>query len=238
MLAPNGGQQTWSFDQAGRITGTTWPTGTVSLFTQTVTLDAAGQRTASNDSWGSTSYGYDLAGRLTSASYPDGSSEADQYDASGNRTVITGTSTLAGSNVITNTYDLADELTGVASTQGNTSYSYDGAGNQIGSHGITGVVTNTYNDLQQLTGVVGPGTNARYVYDGQGDRLRGYEQSGISWALSTDVQDLAGGLSDLVSDGAADYTYLAPGAGGAPAGRRWRTTPRAAPGPAIWPPTC
>jgi len=80
LLAPNGGQATWSYDPAGRITGTTWISGTTSLFTQTVTLDAAGQRTMSNDSWGTTSYGYDAAGRLTSASYPDGSTEADQYD--------------------------------------------------------------------------------------------------------------------------------------------------------------
>jgi YD repeat-containing protein len=116
LLAPNGGNQTWSYDGAGRITGTTWISGTTSLFTQTVTLDGVGQRTTSSDSWGSTSFGYDTAGRLTSAGYPDGSSEADQYDAGGNRTVITSTITLSGTKVITNTYDLVDELTGTAST--------------------------------------------------------------------------------------------------------------------------
>jgi RHS repeat-associated protein len=215
-MAPNSGEQTWSYDGAGRITGTTWLTGTTTLFTQTVTLDAAWQRTASSDSWGSSTYGYDTAGRLTSASYPDGSSEADQYDASGNRTVITGTTTLAGTNVITNTYDLADQLTGTASTQGNTTYSYDGNGNQTVSYGITGIVTNTYNDLEQLTNVVGPGTNVSYVYDGQGDRLRSYEQSGTTPVLYNDAQDLEGGLSDLVADGINDYTYLDPGTGEAP----------------------
>jgi RHS repeat-associated protein len=216
LMAPNGGQQTWSYDGAGRITGTTWISGTTSLFTQTVTLDAAGQRTNSNDSWGSTSFGYDTAGRLTSAGYPDGSSEADQYDASGNRTVITGTTTLGGTNVITNTYDLADEQTRAVSTVGNTTYSYDGNGNQTASYGITGIVTNTYNDLGQLTQVQGPGTNVSYVYDGQGDRLRSYEQGTTAWTLHNDVQDLEGGLSDLVSDGTADYTYLDPGSGAAP----------------------
>jgi len=79
LLAPNGGQESWSYDGAGRVTGTSWFTGTTGLFTQTVTLDAAGQRTVSHDSWGTSSYGYDAAGRLTSASYPDGSTEADQY---------------------------------------------------------------------------------------------------------------------------------------------------------------
>ncbi|MGH2390327.1 MAG: hypothetical protein ACRDIE_19165, partial [Chloroflexota bacterium] len=80
----------------GRITGTTWISGTTSLFTQTVTLDGAGQRTASSDSWGSSTFGYDAAGRLTSASYPDGSTEADQYDAGGNWTVITGVAAFIG----------------------------------------------------------------------------------------------------------------------------------------------
>ncbi len=216
LIAPNGGEQTWGYDGAGRITGTTWLTGTTSLFTQTVTLDAAGQRTASNDSWGSSSYGYDTVGRLTSASYPDGSTEADQYDASGNRTVITGTTTLSGTSVLTNTYDLADELTGTASVGGSTTFSYDGDGNQTASYGITGIVTNTYNDLDQLISVVGPGTNVSYVYDGQGDRLRSYEQSGTTPVLYNDAQDLAGGPSDLVSDGTNDYTHLDPGSGAAP----------------------
>ncbi|MGH2346849.1 MAG: hypothetical protein ACRDG4_16610, partial [Chloroflexota bacterium] len=70
LAAPNGGEQSWSYGGAGRITGTSWISGTTTLFTQTVTLDTAGQRTASNDSWGTSSYGYDSAGRLTSASYP------------------------------------------------------------------------------------------------------------------------------------------------------------------------
>ena len=72
QAAPNGGEQTWGYDGAGRLTSTAWSAGATALFTQTVTLDMAGQRTQSRDSWGTTSYGYDGAGRLTSASYPDG----------------------------------------------------------------------------------------------------------------------------------------------------------------------
>ncbi|HVC79789.1 MAG TPA: RHS repeat-associated core domain-containing protein [Chloroflexota bacterium] len=226
LLAPNGGQQTWSYDTAGRVTGTSWISGTTSLFTQTVTLDAAGQRSMSNDSWGTSSYGYDPAGRLTSASYPDGSTEADQYDASGNRTGITSTSPVAGTSVVTNTYDRADELTGTTGTPGTTTYSYDGPGRQIGSTGSGGLVTNTYNDLGQLTQVQGPTTNVSYVYDGQGDRLRSYEQYGPTPVLTNDVQDLAAGLSDLVSDGTADYTYLTPGSGQAPVSAYTQSTTR------------
>ena len=226
LLAPNGGQATWSYDPAGRISGTTWISGTTSLFTQTVTLDAAGQRLQSADSWGTSSYGYDQDGRLTSASYPDGSSEANQYDAGGNRTVITSSTPLSGTSVLTNTYDLADELTGSAGTQGNTTYTYDGNGNQIGSIGPTGAVSNAYNDLGQLTQVQGPTTNVSYVYDGQGDRLRSYEQYGPTPVLTNDVQDLAGGLSDLVSDGTVDYTYLEPGTGAAPVAAYNQSTTR------------
>ncbi len=216
LLAPNGGQESWSYDNAGRVTGTTWISGTTSLFTQTVTLDVAGQRTQSADSWGTSSYGYDAAGRLTSASYPDGSTETSQYDAGGNRTVITSSTPLSGTSVLTNTFNLADELTGSASPQGTTTYIYDGNGNQLGSLGPTGTISNTYNDLGQLTTVTGPTTNVSYVYDGQGDRLRSYEQYGPTPVLFNDAQDLAGGLSDLVSDGTADYTYLTPGIGAAP----------------------
>jgi len=161
-------------------------------------------------------YTYDAAGRLTSASYPDGSSEANQYDASGNRIVITSTTPLSGTSVLTNSYDLADELTQSQGTAGTTTYRYDGNGNQLGSLGPTGTVTNTYNDLGQLTQVQGPTTNVSYVYDGQGDRLRSYEQYGPTPVLTNDAQDLAAGMSDLVSDGTADYTYLAPGTGAAP----------------------
>jgi YD repeat-containing protein len=90
LSAPNGDAQSWSYDDAGWITGTTWISGTTSLFTQTVTLDAAGQRTNSNDSWGTSSYGYRAAGWLTSANYLDGSTEADRLGAGGNHAVING----------------------------------------------------------------------------------------------------------------------------------------------------
>ncbi|HUY53913.1 MAG TPA: RHS repeat-associated core domain-containing protein, partial [Candidatus Nanopelagicaceae bacterium] len=141
-----------------------------------------------------------------------------------NRTVIT--STLSGTSVLTNTYDLADELTLSHAPVGTTTYQYDGNGQQRGSLGPTGAVTNTYNDLGQLTQVQGPTTNVSYVYDGQGDRLRSYEQDGPTPVLTNDVQDLAAGMSDLVSDGTADYTYLTPGSGQAPVSAYNQSTTR------------
>ena len=213
--------KTWSYDPAGRLVGTAWQDATdTALFTQTATLDAAGQRTALDDSWGHTTYAYDQAGRLTSAGYPDGSTEADQYDPAGNRTTITSSTVLSGTVTTTNQYDAADELTTSATSggpsSGATTYSYDGAGNQTGSSGPAGTVTNTFNAQNQLIQVTGPQTNSSYVYDGQGDRLRSEEQYGPSPQVHDDAQDLVGGMSSLAGDGQQDYAYLSPGDGSAP----------------------
>jgi YD repeat-containing protein len=163
---PNGGVQQWGYDLAGRLVSTSWQAGSTSLFTQTATLDSAGQRKTLADSWGTTTYGYDLAGRLTSAVYPDGSAEANQYDPAGNRTVITNTVTLT--TVTSNLYDHADQLlSSSASANGGgpalTTYAYDGNGNQTGSTGPTGLITNTYNLQNALVQVAGPQTSVRYV---------------------------------------------------------------------------
>jgi len=218
LTAPNGGTETWNYDGAGRLTGTAWVSDTTTLFSQTATLDPAGQRIALDDSWGHSAYGYDSAGRLTSAQYPDGTTEADQYDADGNRLALTGTSPLSGTSVTQNQYDAADQLTTSAGAQGATSYSYDGAGNQTGSVGPSGTITNTFNDLNQLTQVTAPNATARYVYDGQGDRLRSLTQAGVqsSPTIQNLAQDLVGGLSSVASDGTNDYSYLTPGSGQAP----------------------
>ncbi len=142
LSAPNGGAETWTYDGAGRLTGTAWVSDTTTLFSQTATLDPAGQRVALDDSWGHSAYAYDSAGRLINAQYPDGTTEADQYDADGNRLVVTGTSPLSGTSVTQNQYDAADQLTTSATgATGTTSYSYDGAGNQTGSVGPSGTVT-------------------------------------------------------------------------------------------------
>ncbi len=64
--------------------------------------------------------------------------------------------------------------------------------------------------------MVGPSSNLTFVYDGQGDRLRSYDASSGTPTLSNYAQDLEAGMSDLVSDGSADYAYLNPGSGQAP----------------------
>jgi len=169
---PNGGKQHWAYDGAGRPRDTWWAGPGVTVpFTQTATLDAAGQRTVLQDTAGSTTYGYDGAGRLTSASYHGGSTEQDSYDQLGDRTTITSTTALSGTAVTTNSFDAAAQLTTSAVTggqPGTTTYGYDGNGNQTGSAGPAGTVTNTFNQQGQLTRVSGPATSETFVYDGQG----------------------------------------------------------------------
>ena len=278
LVAANGTTQHWGYDQAGQAVGATVVLSGTAQFSQTDTLDAAGERTAQDDTWGHSSFGYDLAGRLISASYPDGGSEQDQYDGAGNRTMITSTvallstpvpatasptatialtgtatvtatatltstvtasptasatvppptptvtgTTTFSTTVTTNNYDGADELTASSAAPVGfvgpivpTTYSYDANGNQTGSVGPTGTISDTYDLRNELVQVAGPSTNESFVYDGQGDRLRAEDLSGPTPVLANDAQDLAGGLSDLVSDGSADYTYLTPGSGQAP----------------------
>ncbi len=235
--APNGGEQTWGYDNAERLDSTTWVSGSTTLFSQSVTLNAAGQPTVVADSWGTTTYSYDSAGRLHTASYPSGVSETDGYDADGNRLSISSTGGVSGTTLVTNTYDLADEpitsTTTISSSQTlTTTYTYDGNGNQILASGPISATVSTYNQQNQLIQVQGPTTDLQLVYDGQGDRLRSYEQLVPTPVIVNEVQDLVGapgnrantgaqplpdGLSDLVNDGTQDYLYLQPGSGMAPA---------------------
>jgi len=188
--SPSGAVTQWSYDGAGRLTGTTALSGTLTVFSQTATLDAAGQRRILQDGQGTTSYGYDSAGRLISALYPDGTSEQDQYDAAGNRLLITATNALSGTSVTANGYDNADELLTSTTGVSTTVYGYDGAGNQTSSVGPSGTTINSYNDLEQLTTVTGPTTNLSLVNDGQGDRLRSYEQGTPVWQVRSQAQNL------------------------------------------------
>ena len=52
VVAANGTTQHWSYDRAGQAIGATVVMSGTTLFSQTDTLDAAGERTAQVDSWG------------------------------------------------------------------------------------------------------------------------------------------------------------------------------------------
>ena len=108
---------------------------------------------------GTFTYGYDADGQLTSVQTPAGEIITYQYDAAGNRVAVVdnGTSTLYTANNL-NEYTQA----------GNTSYTYDSAGNLISKTDSTGTTTYSYNVLNQLVSVDSPAGLATYQYDALG----------------------------------------------------------------------
>jgi YD repeat-containing protein len=52
LVAANGTTQHWGYDPAGQTVGATVSISGTALFSQTDSLDAAGERTAEDDTWG------------------------------------------------------------------------------------------------------------------------------------------------------------------------------------------
>jgi RHS repeat-associated protein len=135
-------------------------------------------------------YGYDALNRLTSATYATGSSYAYGFDKVGNRTSQT-----VGGATTTNQYDAADRLT----SANGVAYSWDDNGNLLSD----GVNSYSYDFANRLTGVT-QGTNSfAFNYDGLDNR---YRQT-VNGQSTTDTLDLAGGLSQVLYDGAYSYYY-------------------------------
>lgn len=165
---------TFGHDSDGRRTSMSDGTGQSSY-----AYDSLGRLTSTTDGHGdSTSFGYDLAGNQTSITYPNGQTVTQAYDNAGQLTSVTdwlgNTTTFAWDpdsneaaitfpsstgNVDTNTYNDADQLTGISMAQGtNTlasfSYARDANGQviQASSTGLNDPTHNyTYNSLNQLT---------------------------------------------------------------------------------------
>ena len=155
-------------------------------------------------------YSYDALNRLTGATYTAGEDYAYSYDPAGNRLTQT-----VGSLTTAYQYDTADRLT--------TAYQYDTAdrlfcinGNQItcengvpvtwddnGNLLADGVNSYTYDTANRLTAVNGAGSSFSFAYDGLGNRY----QSTANGQTTTYALDLAGGLSQVLSDGANTYLY-------------------------------
>jgi len=131
---PNGVNSVYDYDAAGRQVGLQHAGITETLATYTYTLDALGRQVAVTESLragvGLTvttrviSHTFDGAGRLSHSAYSTGEAFTYQYDAAGNRTVVTGTTPLSGTVVTTNSYDAANRLTARSRSDGH-SYTYD-----------------------------------------------------------------------------------------------------------------
>jgi len=208
LTFPNGRTSAYSYDDAQRLTSIDTSFGGQSLWRETYTVDAEGNRTRRDDTAlgtipaTSTSYGYDGLLRLTS---------------------LTRTLTQTGTPLSAETFTL-DGATNIASRTGPAaSYSYDGA-NRVTNDGtraftydaadrLTGRGADTfgYDALSRLTSatvnLAGPPAStvvsAVYAYDGDG-LLRSRTASG---STSMYVWDTSVGVAQLLQAGSERLVY-------------------------------
>jgi RHS repeat-associated protein len=162
---------TWAYDSLGDLTSTTDTNGT----TTTYAYSPLGQvhTIAYPNSAGTVTYGWDPAGRQQSVQDWLGNTTTYQYDADNNQAVQTAPT--SGTPVVdASSFDNADNLTSISSTQGATSidsftYNYNPS-DQITSVASTGVPSDNhtygYNKLSQLSNATGLGA---YSYDTAND---------------------------------------------------------------------
>ncbi|MBA3532836.1 MAG: PKD domain-containing protein, partial [Ardenticatenales bacterium] len=135
-------------------------------------------------------YEYDDLYRLTGADYSTGESFAYQYDAVGNRTVMTdaaGTHTYA--------YDHANRL----SVADGDAYTWDNNGNLLAD----GTRTYNYDAANRLTSVNDGTSASSYVYDGAGNRT----SQTVGGVTTSYVLDVAGALPEVIAATGSDTTH-------------------------------
>ncbi|MFF7542236.1 RHS repeat-associated core domain-containing protein [Streptomyces canus] len=245
LTQPGGAKTTYDYDKNGDRTATTYPGGTVQktdydkssraqkievkngttvLSTITYDYNKSGKDTDKiykrTTDGAALAYTYDSKGRLTKAvETKDGSTTAGWaycYDKAGNMTGrSTGTSLPACDNAQSvREYNNANELTSLG---GNTSFSYDGDGNETSAASPT--VTRTsgqWTPFTQLSDLTASGTASNYTYAGldHNDRLtRGSSTftnaaTGMTRENTTGfVREASGTLTAMTTGGASQY-YL------------------------------
>jgi RHS repeat-associated protein len=141
----------------------------------------------------STTYAYDKLYRLTGVAAPS-STTAYSYDPNGNRLskVLSGQTT-------SSTYDKADRIL----TAGTTNYTVNNAGNET----ARGSDAFGYDQVNRLTSASVSGATGAYHYDGDGKRT----SKTVGSTTTSYAYDIAGGLPNVLDDGARKYVW---GAGG------------------------
>ncbi len=118
-------------------------------------------------------YTYDALQRLTAAVYSTDETFAYAYDAVGNRTVMTSTTSLSGTLVTTHTYDAANRLTARQRSDGHA-YTYDwSARGQLLIEWTQGYPVRefTYDAAGQMIRARVFTQTTEFVYNGLGDRI-------------------------------------------------------------------
>ena len=201
---PNSVVQTAAFDMANQLTriegkkGLSVLTRFVYTYTRPGTTADTGLRQTVTDPYGAkTTYTYDQLDRLTRARTTNsaGSQTADYqygYDKANNRT-----SEVVNGATMSATFNAANQL----SARGGIGYTYDAAGNWLGTTGSNGWQL-LYNDANQTTSMRRPGRSevaASYTGPNQAQR------TGLGGQSFTDSR------LDIINDGASRYTRDANG---------------------------
>ena len=215
----SGGKTTYAFDPAGRLTANTLPNGVQSIYSYdaanrllsvsnmgragllssfTYVLDKVGNRLqVTSAAGGSSQYGYDPLYRLTSWTAPSGQSTQYAYDAIGNRTGL-----VSSAGATSFSFDDADEML----TAGAASFYYDGNGNRL-SKSLGGATTSYgWDAVNRLISVSGPAANVQYGYDGDGNRVA-QQANALSYSYINDVVGLSKVVDEEGPDGSINYLF-------------------------------
>jgi RHS repeat-associated protein len=138
-------------------------------------------------------YTYDPLNRLTAADYDNGVYFHYTYDPAGNR--LTQTSSLNQGNPDVYVYDSANRLTSANGQE----YTWDNNGNLLDD----GMYSYVYDRANRLVEVRGEGVSATYAYNGLGERM----QQTVNVQSTDFIVDQAGGLTQVLADGADSYLY-------------------------------
>jgi YD repeat-containing protein len=211
LTRANGAVTTYAYDQADRLTDLHTTVGVTTTSQFAYTLDRMGQRTGITETL------------RPAAPAPEPTPTPDPYpapttEAAPPRPVIPQTRT------ISYTYDGLQRLTGATETPGTTyEYTYDLAGNRTEVREDGAPVANlSYNDANQVIGwsydaagnLLSDGTSTR-SYDAL-NRLVAHDSASYAYngdgvlvidGTTTYAQDLAAPLSQVLSDGTANYVY-------------------------------
>lgn len=152
-----GNVTSYAYNSAGNLTTMTPP---APLGARAFVYDAAGRKVSEQDGRGNTAYTcYDLNDRITQVSYTTAacatvSGVTNTYDVAGN---LTSRVTAATGTTVTWTYDAQNRPTMQSDSAGSSSATYDPAGNVLTYTDGGGATTYTYDDTNNVANLAEPG---------------------------------------------------------------------------------
>jgi RHS repeat-associated protein len=172
---PNGVETDYSYDRRNRLTRieTRDDTGTVLLGLTYTHNDNGTRARISEDSGRVVDYAYDALDRLIEEAVTDAAvgnrTTSWSYDDVGNRLTET-TNSVAGTEMVTYSYDANDRLQSETGPAGTTTYDYDANGNLTQRTAPDGTVTYSWSDDDRLVGANDGSQSVSYTYDVDGIR--------------------------------------------------------------------